>query len=161
MFHRHTSSWIPWPRVFLYSWSLTFGPAYASVMLLPLRLGAGIRKGSIRITCIRKGSIRIINIRIGSVMINHSLAFLCCSTFLIPLVDYGYIYDKHPPHWVCGVNVWFPYLSTAAKSQTRIWVLSFVLSVALVLVPAPLVEFRYYTIPFVILVLHSPAIGSG
>jgi len=40
-------------------------------------------------------------------------------------------------------------------------VLSFVLSVALFLVPAPLVEFIYYTIPFVILVLHSPAIGDG
>lgn len=38
--------------------------------------------------------------------------------------------------------------------------LSFVLSVVLVLVPAPLVEFRYYTIPFVILVLHSPVIGN-
>lgn len=39
--------------------------------------------------------------------------------------------------------------------------LSFILSVALVLVPAPLVEFRYYTIPIVILVLHSPVIGNG
>jgi alpha-1,2-glucosyltransferase len=33
-------------------------------------------------------------------------------------------------------------------------VLSFVLTAALV-------QFRYYTIPFVILVLHSPAIGIG
>ncbi|GJN02415.1 hypothetical protein PR202_ga19764 [Eleusine coracana subsp. coracana] len=47
------------------------------------------------------------------------------------------------------------------KSQTRVWVISFVLSVGLVLVPAPLVEFRYYTIPFVILILHSPVIGNG
>jgi alpha-1,2-glucosyltransferase len=47
------------------------------------------------------------------------------------------------------------------KSQSRVWVLSYILSVALVLVPAPLVEFRYYTIPFVILILHSPMIGNG
>jgi len=40
-------------------------------------------------------------------------------------------------------------------------VLSFVLSVVLVLVPAPLIEFRYYTIPFVILVLHFPVIDNG
>lgn len=38
---------------------------------------------------------------------------------------------------------------------------SFVFSVALVLVPAPLVEFRYYTIPLVILVLNSSVIGNG
>uniref|UniRef100_M8BQM8 Dol-P-Glc:Glc(2)Man(9)GlcNAc(2)-PP-Dol alpha-1,2-glucosyltransferase n=1 Tax=Aegilops tauschii TaxID=37682 RepID=M8BQM8_AEGTA len=47
------------------------------------------------------------------------------------------------------------------KSQPRVWVVSFVFSVALVLVPAPLVEFRYYTIPLVILVLNSPVIGNG
>jgi alpha-1,2-glucosyltransferase len=47
------------------------------------------------------------------------------------------------------------------KSQSRVWVLSYILSVALVLVPAPLVEFRYYTIPFVILVLHSPVIANS
>jgi alpha-1,2-glucosyltransferase len=40
-------------------------------------------------------------------------------------------------------------------------VLSFVSAVALVLVPAPLVEFRYYTIPLVIVVLNSPVIGNG
>ncbi|KAF8702946.1 hypothetical protein HU200_032450 [Digitaria exilis] len=56
---------------------------------------------------------------------------------------------------------WFSIINILGKSQTRIWVLSFVLSVALVLVPAPLVEFRYYTIPFVILVLHSPVIGNS
>jgi len=59
------------------------------------------------------------------------------------------------------VYSWLSIINILGKSQTRIWVLSFVLSVALVLVPAPLVEFRYYTIPFVILVLHSPAIGNG
>lgn len=59
------------------------------------------------------------------------------------------------------VYSWLSIINILGKSQTRIWVLSFVLSVALVLVPAPLVEFRYYTIPFVILVLHSPSIGNG
>ncbi|XP_062227417.1 dol-P-Glc:Glc(2)Man(9)GlcNAc(2)-PP-Dol alpha-1,2-glucosyltransferase-like [Phragmites australis] len=56
---------------------------------------------------------------------------------------------------------WFSIINVIGKSQTRVWVLSFVLSVALVLVPAPLVEFRYYTIPFIILVLHSPVIGNS
>ncbi|TVU15336.1 hypothetical protein EJB05_38852 [Eragrostis curvula] len=59
------------------------------------------------------------------------------------------------------VYSWFSIINILGKSQTRVWVLSFILSVALVLVPAPLVEFRYYTIPFIILVLHSPIIGTG
>lgn len=56
---------------------------------------------------------------------------------------------------------WFSVINILGKSQTRVWVLSFVISVALVLVPAPLVEFRYYTIPLVIVVLNSPVIGTG
>ncbi|KAG8065124.1 hypothetical protein GUJ93_ZPchr0004g38626 [Zizania palustris] len=59
------------------------------------------------------------------------------------------------------VYSWFSIVNILGKSQTRVWVLSFVLSVALVLVPAPLVEFRYYTIPLVILVLHSPMINHS
>uniref|UniRef100_A0A0A9EIG5 Dol-P-Glc:Glc(2)Man(9)GlcNAc(2)-PP-Dol alpha-1,2-glucosyltransferase n=1 Tax=Arundo donax TaxID=35708 RepID=A0A0A9EIG5_ARUDO len=59
------------------------------------------------------------------------------------------------------VYSWFSIINMLGKTQTRVWMLSFVLSVALVLVPAPLVEFRYYTIPFVILVLHTPVIGNG
>jgi len=59
------------------------------------------------------------------------------------------------------VYSWFSIINILGKSQTRVWVLSFVLSVALVLVPAPLIEFRYYTIPFVILVLHFPVIDNG
>lgn len=62
------------------------------------------------------------------------------------------------PLYVCS---WFSIINILGKSQTRVWVLSFVLSVALVLVPAPLVEFRYYTIPLVILVLNYPVIGNG
>lgn len=41
------------------------------------------------------------------------------------------------------------------KARNRIWVFSFFISCALVLVPAPLIEFRYYTIPFYFLILHS------
>ncbi|VAH49334.1 unnamed protein product [Triticum turgidum subsp. durum] len=56
---------------------------------------------------------------------------------------------------------WFSVINILGKSQPRVWVVSFVFSVALVLVPAPLVEFRYYTIPLVILVLNSPVISNG
>ncbi|KAL6903554.1 hypothetical protein ACP4OV_004367 [Aristida adscensionis] len=56
---------------------------------------------------------------------------------------------------------WFSIIKILGRSQTRVWVLSFVFSVGLVLVPAPLVEFRYYTIPFIILVLHSPVLGHA
>uniref|UniRef100_A0A0E0KSH0 Dol-P-Glc:Glc(2)Man(9)GlcNAc(2)-PP-Dol alpha-1,2-glucosyltransferase n=2 Tax=Oryza punctata TaxID=4537 RepID=A0A0E0KSH0_ORYPU len=59
------------------------------------------------------------------------------------------------------VYSWFSIVNILGKSQARVWVLSFVLSVALVLIPAPLVEFRYYTIPLVILILHSPVISNG
>ncbi|KAM0853782.1 hypothetical protein ACQ4PT_050850 [Festuca glaucescens] len=58
------------------------------------------------------------------------------------------------------VYSWFSVINILGKSQTRVWVLSFVFAVALVLVPAPLVEFRYYTIPLVIVVLNSPVIGN-
>ncbi|XP_074565348.1 dol-P-Glc:Glc(2)Man(9)GlcNAc(2)-PP-Dol alpha-1,2-glucosyltransferase [Curcuma longa] len=51
---------------------------------------------------------------------------------------------------------WFSIVSILGKNQRRIWVLSYVVATALVLVPAPLIEFRYYTIPFYLLVLHSP-----
>ncbi|VAH33929.1 unnamed protein product [Triticum turgidum subsp. durum] len=59
------------------------------------------------------------------------------------------------------VYSWFSVINILGKSQPRVWVVSFVFSVALVLVPAPLVEFRYYTIPLVVLVLNSPVIGNG
>ncbi|PNT61407.1 hypothetical protein BRADI_5g14887v3 [Brachypodium distachyon] len=59
------------------------------------------------------------------------------------------------------VYSWFSVINILGKSQTRVWVLSFIFSVALVLVPAPLVEFRYYTIPLVILILNSPVIDNG
>ncbi|XP_048230999.1 dol-P-Glc:Glc(2)Man(9)GlcNAc(2)-PP-Dol alpha-1,2-glucosyltransferase isoform X2 [Ricinus communis] len=50
---------------------------------------------------------------------------------------------------------WFSILSILGKSRQKMWVLAFFLATAAVLVPAPLVEFRYYTIPFYFLMLHS------
>ncbi|KAL5973304.1 hypothetical protein ACLOJK_029954 [Asimina triloba] len=41
------------------------------------------------------------------------------------------------------------------KTQKKLWILAFFLACAAVLVPAPLVEFRYYTIPFYFVILHS------
>lgn len=43
----------------------------------------------------------------------------------------------------------------ARKARPKIWVLAYFLATAAVLVPAPLIEFRYYTIPFYFLMLHS------
>lgn len=43
----------------------------------------------------------------------------------------------------------------SAKFQKKIWVLVYFLACAAVLIPAPLIEFRYYTIPFFFLILHS------
>uniref|UniRef100_A0A803MJ51 Dol-P-Glc:Glc(2)Man(9)GlcNAc(2)-PP-Dol alpha-1,2-glucosyltransferase n=1 Tax=Chenopodium quinoa TaxID=63459 RepID=A0A803MJ51_CHEQI len=47
----------------------------------------------------------------------------------------------------------FAFLSTG-KSRSRIWVLAYFLACAAVLVPTPLIEFRYYTIPFFIFMLN-------
>ena len=41
------------------------------------------------------------------------------------------------------------------KTQKKIWVIAYFLASAATLIPAPLIEFRYYTIPFFFLVLHS------
>ncbi|XP_078178215.1 DIE2/ALG10 family isoform X2 [Carex rostrata] len=53
------------------------------------------------------------------------------------------------------VYSWLSILTTLGKEQKSIWVLSYFISVALVLVPAPLIEFRYFTIPLVLLIIHS------
>lgn len=60
------------------------------------------------------------------------------------------------------VNDQFKHVTSyfSGKEQKSIWVLSYFISVALVLVPAPLIEFRYFTIPLVLLIIHSP-IMSG
>ena len=46
------------------------------------------------------------------------------------------------------------YLALTDKTQRRIWVLVHFLATSAVLVPAPLIEFRYYTIPFYFFMLH-------
>ncbi|OVA06260.1 Glucosyltransferase Alg10 [Macleaya cordata] len=51
---------------------------------------------------------------------------------------------------------WLCIFDSLGKVQKKIWVLLFFLASAGVLIPAPLIEFRYYTIPFYFLVLHSP-----
>ncbi|KAL7248330.1 hypothetical protein ACSBR2_003113 [Camellia fascicularis] len=53
------------------------------------------------------------------------------------------------------VYSWFSIFIILAKTRTKIWVLSYFLACAAVLIPAPLIEFRYYTIPFFFLILHS------
>ncbi|KAJ7961440.1 Dol-P-Glc:Glc(2)Man(9)GlcNAc(2)-PP-Dol alpha-1,2-glucosyltransferase [Quillaja saponaria] len=47
------------------------------------------------------------------------------------------------------------------KLQKKIWVLAYFLATDAVLVPAPLIGFRYYTIPFDFLVLHCHVEDNG
>ncbi|XP_051131361.1 dol-P-Glc:Glc(2)Man(9)GlcNAc(2)-PP-Dol alpha-1,2-glucosyltransferase [Andrographis paniculata] len=49
---------------------------------------------------------------------------------------------------------WFSIISNLAKNQKKLWVLAYVFACAATLVPAPLIEFRYFTVPFFFLVLH-------
>ncbi|XP_024031251.1 dol-P-Glc:Glc(2)Man(9)GlcNAc(2)-PP-Dol alpha-1,2-glucosyltransferase isoform X2 [Morus notabilis] len=53
------------------------------------------------------------------------------------------------------VYSWLSIGTRLGKFQRKIWVLGYFLATAAVLVPAPLIEFRYYTIPFFLLILHS------
>ncbi|KAI3473212.1 hypothetical protein Pfo_030504 [Paulownia fortunei] len=53
------------------------------------------------------------------------------------------------------VYSWFSIVCTLAKNQKQLWVLVYFFACAASLVPAPLIEFRYYTIPFFFLVLHT------
>lgn len=46
------------------------------------------------------------------------------------------------------------------KARPKIWVLAYFLATAAVLVPAPLIEFRYYTIPFYLMILHSHTVDT-
>lgn len=50
---------------------------------------------------------------------------------------------------------WLSIFSVLGRSQKRIWIVAYFLATAAVLVPAPLIEFRYYTVPFYLLMLHS------
>ncbi|XVE76362.1 hypothetical protein DITRI_Ditri12bG0166200 [Diplodiscus trichospermus] len=53
------------------------------------------------------------------------------------------------------VYSWFSIFHLLDKTRRRIWVLVYFLATSAVLVPAPLIEFRYYTIPFYLFMLHS------
>ncbi|XP_044495523.1 dol-P-Glc:Glc(2)Man(9)GlcNAc(2)-PP-Dol alpha-1,2-glucosyltransferase isoform X1 [Mangifera indica] len=53
------------------------------------------------------------------------------------------------------VYSWFSIFSILGKTQRKIWLLAYFLATAAVLVPAPLIEFRYYTIPLYFMILHS------
>ncbi|PIN11975.1 Alpha-1,2 glucosyltransferase/transcriptional activator [Handroanthus impetiginosus] len=53
------------------------------------------------------------------------------------------------------VYSWFSIINNLAKNQKQLWVLAYFLACSASLVPAPLIEFRYYTIPFFFLVLHT------
>nr|GEW93572.1 dol-P-Glc:Glc(2)Man(9)GlcNAc(2)-PP-Dol alpha-1,2-glucosyltransferase isoform X1 [Tanacetum cinerariifolium] len=52
------------------------------------------------------------------------------------------------------VYSWTSILTMLADTQKKVWVLIYFVASAVVLIPTPLIEFRYYTIPFFILVLH-------
>ncbi|KAI5429909.1 variant 3, glucosyltransferase [Lathyrus oleraceus] len=49
---------------------------------------------------------------------------------------------------------WLSIIHMLGKVRSKLWILAFFLATSAVLVPAPLIEFRYYTIPFYFLVLH-------
>ncbi|XP_076957610.1 dol-P-Glc:Glc(2)Man(9)GlcNAc(2)-PP-Dol alpha-1,2-glucosyltransferase-like [Bidens hawaiensis] len=53
------------------------------------------------------------------------------------------------------VYSWASILNVLGKVQKKVWVLAYFLATAAALVPAPLIEFRYYTIPFFFLIIHS------
>ncbi|XP_022744551.1 dol-P-Glc:Glc(2)Man(9)GlcNAc(2)-PP-Dol alpha-1,2-glucosyltransferase-like isoform X2 [Durio zibethinus] len=53
------------------------------------------------------------------------------------------------------VYSWFSIFHLLDKTQRRIWGLVHFLATSAVLVPAPLIEFRYYTIPFYLFMLHA------
>lgn len=51
---------------------------------------------------------------------------------------------------------WFwKWVLVAGRTQGRLWILVFCLGIMGVLVPAPLLEFRYFTIPFFLIALHT------
>ncbi|XP_019462271.1 PREDICTED: dol-P-Glc:Glc(2)Man(9)GlcNAc(2)-PP-Dol alpha-1,2-glucosyltransferase isoform X1 [Lupinus angustifolius] len=55
------------------------------------------------------------------------------------------------PVYVCS---WFSIIHMLGKFRSKIWILAYLLGTGAVLVPTPLIEFRYYTLPFYFLVLH-------
>ncbi|KAL9232636.1 hypothetical protein vseg_007722 [Gypsophila vaccaria] len=65
------------------------------------------------------------------------------------------------PHWSMRyllvplyVYSWLSLLDILGRTRSKIWVLAYFLACVAVLVPTPLVEFRYYTIPFFVFMLN-------
>ncbi|KAK4772879.1 hypothetical protein SAY87_027898 [Trapa incisa] len=56
------------------------------------------------------------------------------------------------PIYVCS---WFSLFSMLGRVKRKIWLMVYFIATAAVLVPAPLIEFRYYTIPFYFFMLNS------
>ncbi|KAJ3415914.1 glucosyltransferase [Chytridiales sp. JEL 0842] len=63
-----------------------------------------------------------------------------------PLIRYVII----PGYFICGVSL----LAEFGKRQSSLWILMFVICTAATLVPSPLLEFRYFVIPFFLYRLH-------
>ncbi|KAG6543053.1 hypothetical protein Mapa_015549 [Marchantia paleacea] len=55
---------------------------------------------------------------------------------------------------------WSSILSSLAEKQKPLWIVAFFLAVAGVVVPTPLLEFRYYNIPFYFIFLHISITSS-
>eukprot|EP01018_Ginkgo_biloba_P033069 Gb_34009 [translate_table: standard] len=65
-------------------------------------------------------------------------------------------------HWMMkyllillSIYSWWSIFYTLGKSRKKSWLLVYFFAAAGVLVPAPLIEFRYYTIPFYFIILHA------
>ncbi|KDN37455.1 glycosyltransferase family 59 protein [Tilletiaria anomala UBC 951] len=61
-------------------------------------------------------------------------------------------YAAIPTYLVCTVMWW----NQLAQTQTLLWLIGFIASTALTLVPSPLIEPRYFLVPYVLMRLHSP-----
>ncbi|KAL5716684.1 dolichyl-P-Glc:Glc2Man9GlcNAc2-PP-dolichol alpha-1,2-glucosyltransferase [Ranunculus cassubicifolius] len=53
------------------------------------------------------------------------------------------------------VYSWLSIFNILGRVEKKIWTMIFFVACAATLIPAPLIEFRYYTIPFYFLILHS------
>ena len=60
------------------------------------------------------------------------------------------------PVYLVSVRMWFD-----AIRVNRVWMTGYVAALALTLVPSPLIEPRYFIIPYVLLRIHTPPSGNG
>ena len=58
--------------------------------------------------------------------------------------------------WFVALDLW-----KAERAQHPLWLLLYAVCTALVLVPAELLEGRYFVLPFFMAALHSPAFGRA